>query len=97
MAGDAAGRFDQEAKEVSKILDRIVPHSLVFFNETFQTTSYGEGTDGMANILKILPRLKTKYVFVTHLTKLFEVMENEGVILASTAEGEDQKYKIIAK
>ena len=97
MAGDAAGRFDQEAKEVSKILDRIVPHSLVFFNETFQTTSYGEGTEGMANILKILPRLKTKYVFVTHLTKLFEVMENEGVILASTGEGEEKKYKIIAK
>ena len=97
MAGDAAGRFDQEAKEVSKILDRIVPHSLVFFNETFQTTSYGEGTDGMANILRILPKLKTKYIFVTHLTRLFDVMENDGAILASTAEGEDQKYKIIAK
>lgn len=92
MAGDAAGRFDQEAREVSKILSSLEKYSLVFFNETFQTTSYREGTEGMANILRILPRLSAKYVFVTHLTNLFEIMKNDGVILAHTSDA--VKYKI---
>ncbi len=95
LSGDAAGRFDQEAKEIARIIEALRPHSLLLLNETFQTTSYKEGTESIYNILRHMPKLKTKYVFVTHLTRLFSYMENEKVILASTSDDEAMKYKII--
>ena len=75
LKGDARGRFDQEAREIASILDRLTPYSLLLLNETFQTTSYKEGTKSIYDILRFMPKLKTKYVFVTHLTALFGYME----------------------
>ena len=95
LKGDARGRFDQEAREIAAILDRLTPYSLLLLNETFQTTSYKEGTKSIYDILRFMPKLKTKYVFVTHLTALFGYMEGENVILAHTSEDESSKYKII--
>ena len=95
LKGDARGRFDQEAREIASILDRLTPYSLLLLNETFQTTSYKEGTKSIYDILRFMPKLKTKYVFVTHLTALFGYMENEKVILAHTSDDESSKYKII--
>ena len=95
LKGDAQGRFDQEAREIASILDRLVPYSFLLLNETFQTTSYKEGTRSIYDILRFMPKLKTKYVFVTHLTALFGYMENENAILAHTSEDPESKYKII--
>ena len=95
LKGDARGRFDQEAREIAAILDRLTPYSLLLLNETFQTTSYKEGTKSIYDILRFMPKLKTKYIFVTHLTALFGYMENEKVILAHTSDDENSKYKII--
>lgn len=95
LSGDARGRFDQEAKEIAKIIEKLRPYSLLLLNETFQTTSYSEGTESIYNILRFMPKLKTKYVFVTHLTRLFAYMEGERVILAHTSEDPEKKYKII--
>lgn len=66
-ATDAAGRFEGEVKEVAAILRQITPWSLILFNETFQTTSYAEGAEGMASILAALPRAGCRYIFVTHM------------------------------
>ena len=95
LVGDASGRFDQEAGEISGIMDRLVPYSLLLLNETFQTTSYREGTESIYDILRFLPKLKTKYIFVTHLTRLFGYMEKEPVLLAHTSEDAERKYKIL--
>ncbi len=95
LKGDARGRFDQEAREIAAILDRLTPYSLLLLNETFQTTSYKEGTKSIYDILRFMPKLKTKYVFVTHLTALFGYMEGERVILAHTSDDEESRYKII--
>ncbi len=95
LKGDARGRFDQEAREIAAILDRLTPYSLLLLNETFQTTSYKEGTKSIYDILRFMPKLKTKYVFVTHLTALFGYMESEKVILAHTSDDASSKYKII--
>ncbi len=95
LAGDTAGRFEQEAKEIARILNELRPHSLLLLNETFQTTSYREGTESIYNILRFMPKLKTKYVFVTHLTRLFGYMESENVILAHTSEDPEDKYRIL--
>ena len=42
-----AGEETFEVQEVAHIIDCIKPHSLILFNETFQTTSYAEGSEGM--------------------------------------------------
>lgn len=95
LACDTAGRFEQEAKAIAAIIDELSPYSLLLLNETFQTTSYREGTQSMYDILCFMPRLKTKYVFVTHLTRLFGYMEGEKVILAHTSEDAARKYRIL--
>ena len=97
LKGDARGRFDQEAREIAAILDKLTPYSLLLLNETFQTTSYKEGTKSIYDILRFMPKLKTKYVFVTHLTALFGYMESEKVILAHTSDDVSSKYKIIVE
>lgn len=92
MVGDAAGRFDQEAKEIAKIMDRLTPHAMVFLNETFQTTSYREGTDAIFHVLSVLPNLHVKFLFVTHLTALFKKMDKTKVCLMET--DDTGKYKL---
>lgn len=94
LKGDAAGRFDAEAREISAILDSVVPGSLVLLNETFQSTSYAEGTSGIYNILRAFERLNTKFIFVTHLTKIYDMYTDGSVTLCETSEKE--KYKIVS-
>lgn len=95
LKGDVTGRFDQEAREIAAIMDHILPHSLVMLNETFQTTSYREGTEAIYNILQVLPRVPAKYLFVTHLTRLFERMNPAEVCLMETDPGKKYKLKRI--
>ncbi len=78
-AADAAGRFEGEVKEVAAILEQLRPWSLVLFNETFQTTSYAEGAEGMRHILDALGRAGARYVFVTHMP-IFERMDSPRVL-----------------
>jgi len=72
-AGDAAGRFEGEVQQMARILDRLVPYTLLLLNESFQTTAYREGAVGMQHILEVLPRVKCKYIFVTWLMQMFDM------------------------
>ncbi len=92
--GDTAGRFEGEVKEIARIIDHLKPYSLILFNETFQTTAYSEGAVGMYEILGALPDMNTKYIFVTHLTKLFDLCGGSKVRLAQT-DPESRTFKII--
>ena len=67
-ANDEAGRFEGEVKEMARILDALAPWSLVLLNETFQTTAYTEGMEGMQGILECLPALGCRYAFVTQMS-----------------------------
>ena len=78
-ASDAAGRFEGEVKEVAAILEQVRPWSLVLFNETFQTTSYTEGAEGMRGILEALGRAGSRYIFVTHMP-MFDKMDPDRVL-----------------
>ncbi len=95
LVGDTAGRFEQEAKEIARILDDLPAYALVLLNETFQTTSYREGTESIYEILRFLPGQKTKYLFVTHLTKLFGYMDGEPVLLAQTSQDPGERFRIL--
>jgi len=94
-AGDTAGRFEGEVQLIAKIVDELRPYSVIYLNETFQTTSYTEGAEGIYHILCALPRAKTKYMFVTKLTGLPErVKSDTNAMLLET--GGDLPYKAVA-
>lgn len=91
----SAGRFEEEVIAVSGIIDAIEPDSLLLMNETFQTTAYDEGADGMYNILNYISELGCGFIFVTHLLKLCELYGGEsGVTILKTSDSPDTKYKI---
>ena len=89
------GRFEQEVSEVAAMVDEISDNSLVLLNETFQTTSYDEGTDGMIPILDYLTAKNSIWIFVSHLKKLIGTMRDnrDVILLQSDADGCD-KYKM---
>ncbi len=89
-SSDAAGRFEGEVKEIAAIMNAITPHSLVLLNETFQTTAYREGAQGMKDILEVFPKISCKYVFVTHMSAIFEIFEKDAATTL-TAKG----YKLL--
>lgn len=94
-AGDTAGRFEGEVQAISKIIDDIKPYSLILLNETFQTTSYDEGTEGICYILEIMryESVKSKFVFVTRLNRLFDMMKDTPVKFLEACH-DDNLYRI---
>lgn len=83
-AGNEAGRFEQEVREISAMIDNNKPDSLVLLNETFQTTAYNEGAEGLYHILNYLSARGVKWILVTHLHELFDrFAENEIMKMAS--------------
>jgi hypothetical protein len=92
---NTAGRFEGEVKLVADIMNNIRPYSLVLFNETFQTTSYAEGTEGIFNILCVMPHLKSKYVFVTRLNGLFDLITDNNIDVKLIETGYDENsYRV---
>ncbi len=84
--GDAAGRFEGEVIDIAKIIDSLTPYSLVLLNESFQTTAYREGAEGMKAILDVLPRINVTYIFVTHITAMTKLFK-KGEVRLLGAEG----------
>ncbi len=68
--GNEAGRFEQEVREIASLVDRADKNALILFNETFQTTAYSEGAEGLYHVLRYLSAMKTHWVLVTHLSGL---------------------------
>ena len=77
--GDAAGRFEGEVKEIADIMRQVKPYSLVMLNETFQTTAYREGAEGMKDILNALEAYRCRFVFVTHMKAIFSHFTGDEV------------------
>lgn len=81
--GNDAGRFEQEVRELAAMVDTLKEGSLVFLNETFQSTAYAEGAEGLYYLLKYFSALNIRWILVSHLRQL------EGFV------NTDDKYKII--
>ena len=93
---DAAGRFEGEVRDIAALLRKLRPYSLVLLNETFQTTAYREGAEGMKLILDALPINGTKYVFVTHMLTVFKLFGESADNVVMLKTGEDGvKYKLV--
>ena len=95
----SAGRFEEEVAEIAGIIRAMEPDSLLLLNETFQTTAYDEGADGMVPILTYLAGLGCGFIFVTHLTRLvdrYRAMDRaeSGVTVMRTSDDPRTRYKI---
>lgn len=82
--GNEAGRFEQEVREIAKVIDNSDKNSLILFNETFQTTSYSEGAEGLYHILMYLSRKNTHWVLVSHLSGLLGRFDDKVKSLKTT-------------
>ncbi|MBQ9997156.1 MAG: hypothetical protein IJP32_12335 [Clostridia bacterium] len=91
----SAGRFEEEVAAISQIIDAVEPSSLLLMNETFQTTAYDEGADGMFHILNYIAAIGCGFIFVTHLLKLKELYgDNSSVEILKTSDSPQTRYKI---
>ncbi len=90
--GNDAGRFEQEVRELAYMVDELPPNSLVFLNETFQTTAYDEGAEGLYHILNFFKAKSIRFISVTHLRQLEDKFSHTELTRLYTSDG----YKIQA-
>lgn len=73
------GRFEDEVKSISSMLDIVSEGDLVLLNEAFQSTAYEEAADVLCNVLAYAAASGFRCVSVTHLPGIKEHMrELEG-------------------
>ncbi|MBQ2252554.1 MAG: hypothetical protein II328_01070, partial [Clostridia bacterium] len=98
LAGSGAGRFEEEVANLSDIIDRLGRGDILFLNEIFQTTSYPEGAKGLCEILRFLAARGVRYVCVSHLTDLFELLgADEATKLTTTSPDSATPFRLIAQ
>ncbi|MCW3658158.1 DNA mismatch repair protein MutS [Burkholderia cenocepacia] len=62
-----SGKFDEELRRVSAIIDRVEADSIVFFNESFASTNEREGAEVAGQIVRALLDKHVRVLFVTHM------------------------------
>jgi hypothetical protein len=62
-----SGKFDEELRRMSDIVDHITSASMVLFNESFAATNEREGSEIARQIVTALLEKHVRIVFVTHL------------------------------
>jgi DNA mismatch repair ATPase MutS len=62
-----SGKLDEELSRMSAIIDRLTPHSLILFNESFAATNDREGSEIARQIVTALLNKHIKMFYVTHL------------------------------
>lgn len=67
-----AGRLGEEAQRVSEIFQHATRHSLILFNESFSSTTPGEGLYLALDVVRGLRLLGARGIFVTHFLELAE-------------------------
>jgi len=86
-AGNEAGRFEQEVRELAAIVDTLQPGATVLLNETFQSTAYAEGAEGLYRLLRHFTACRIRWVLVSHLRGLEEKFSDDEVVILHTAQG----------
>jgi DNA mismatch repair ATPase MutS len=62
-----SGKFEEELKRMSTIVDQLTPNALLLWNESFAATNEREGSEIARQIVSALLEKGIKVVFVTHL------------------------------
>ena len=104
QTGINASRFTTEIKEFKTISDTITDRSLLFMNESIQSTTPQECVDIAGEIVRIFAKIGVRGIFATHLLELAEKtadINNSGVrsklesLIVETDETTgERKYKV---
>lgn len=70
----ASGKFDEELKRMSELVERLKPNTFVLFNESFAATNELEGSEIAGQITTALIEKDIKVCFVTHLHEFAEAL-----------------------
>lgn len=65
-----SGKLDEELSRMNVIVDRLTPHSIVLFNESFAATNEREGSEIARQIVGALLEKPCRVFYVTHLYDL---------------------------
>lgn len=90
--GNDAGRFEQEVRELASVIDTLGVGAMVLLNETFQTTAYEEGAEGLLHILEYFSAHDIRFLLVSHLHQLEGKFDTQTVGVYRTQPG----YKVCA-
>lgn len=74
-----SGKFDEELRRMSLIIDSFTPDSLILFNESFSSTNEREGSEIASQIVHALLGTKVKIFFVTHLYEFAHAFYKENM------------------
>ncbi len=86
-----SGRFEEEVRELATMVDTLKEGSLVFLNETFQSTAYNEGAEGLYHLLRYFTDSDIHWILVSHLRQLEKWLLPEDAEILHTTAG----YKLI--
>lgn len=86
------GRFGDEARRVRAIFEAVTRHSLVLLNETFATTSAGEGLYLARDVVRLLRQVGARAIYTTHLHELASDLER----LNTGAPGDSKVVSMVA-
>lgn len=96
-----SGKFDEELKRVSEIVDHIRPHSQVLFNESFAATNEREGSEIARQVIQAMIESDQRVIMVTHMYDLTRAFERASdTVLFMRAERQDngeRTYKLRAE
>jgi len=74
-----SGKFDEELRRMSAIVDALSPDSLLLFNESFAATNEREGSEIARQIVRALLETRVKVFFVTHLYEFAHGFWKDGM------------------
>lgn len=69
------------------MVDGLERGALVFLSETFQSTAYKVGAEGLYNLLQYFSDSGIRWVLVSHLRQPEEMFSGEDAVIRYTAEG----------
>lgn len=97
-----SGKFDEELRRMSDIVDVITPNAMLLFNESFAATNEREGSEIATQIVKALLEKGIKIFFVSHQYEFargfYERKMGNTVFLRAEREADGKRtFKLIEK
>ncbi len=94
------GKFEEELKRMSELIDHMSSGSIVLFNESFAATNAREGAEIAGHIVNALLDTGNSVMFVTHIYELTSLFLNRGdenvkFLKADHLESGERTFKII--
>lgn len=80
-----SGKLDEELARMSEIVEHIVPHAMILFNESFAATNERDGSEIARQVMSALLENRIKVICVTHFHELargfYEMNKEQAMFL----------------